>query len=64
MTACNNEEMLEKMRGRDGWHQFGASKVQRLFGLAYAPAAAWIEWLVSHGYAERIEDRPWEVKLK
>lgn len=62
MTS-QNEQMLATMRGPKGFHQFGVSKVQRLFGLAYAPAAAWIEWLVSSGLAERIEDRPWEVKL-
>jgi hypothetical protein len=58
-----NLEMLEKMRGPEGFHQFGPSKVQRVFGLPYGKAIEWIEWLVGSGKAERIEDRPWEVRL-
>ncbi len=58
-----NLEMLEKMRGPEGFHQFGPSKVQRMFGLPYCKAADWIEWLVGSGKAERIDDRPWEVRL-
>lgn len=62
MTS-QNEQMLAAMRGPQGWHQFGSSKVQRLFGLDYFHAYEWMEWLVSQGYAERIDDRPWEVRL-
>lgn len=62
MTS-QNEQMLATMRGHEGWHQFGASKVQRLFGISYNQASNWMEWLLSHGHAERIEDRPWEVRL-
>ena len=58
-----NLEMLEKMRGPEGLHQFGPSKVQRMFGLPYGKAAEWVDWLVDNGYSERIDDRPWEVRL-
>lgn len=58
-----NLEMLEKMRGPEGFHQFGPSKVHRMFGLPYGKAIEWIEWLVGSGKAERIEGRPWEVRL-
>ena len=58
-----NEEMLIEMRSARGFRQFGASKVQRMFGLSYGKAIEWMEWLVSAGSAERIEDRPWEVRL-
>lgn len=56
-------EMLEKMRGPEGFHQFGAAKVMRMFGLPYGKAVEWIEWLVGSGKAECIEGRPWEVRL-
>lgn len=59
-----NHEMLEKMRGQDGFHQFGASKVQRMFFLSWGAAYRWMDWLVDEGHAERITDRPWEVILK
>ena len=58
-----NLEMLEKMRGPEGFHQFGPSKVQRMFKLSYVRAVDWMEWLVGFGLAERIEGRPWEVRL-
>ena len=58
-----NEEMLEKMRGPEGFRQFGPSKVQRMFNLNYGRAVEWIEWLIGFGFAERIDDRPWEVRL-
>lgn len=58
-----NLEMLEKMRGPEGFRQFGASKVQRMFNLNYGRAVEWIELLVGFGLAERIDDRPWEVRL-
>jgi len=58
-----NLEMLEKMRGPEGFHQFGPSKAQRMFNLNYGRAVEWIEWLVGSGKAERIDDRPWEVRL-
>ena len=58
-----NLEMLEKMREPEGFHQFGPSKVQRMFGLPYSKAADWVYWLVDNGHAERIDDRPWEVRL-
>lgn len=58
-----NLEMLEKMRGPEGFHQFGPSKVQRMFNLNYGRAVEWIEMLVISGVAERIDDRPWEVRL-
>ena len=58
-----NLEMLEKMRGPEGFHQFGPSKVQRMFNLNYGRAVEWIELLVISGVAERIDDRPWEVRL-
>ena len=56
-------EMLEKMRGPEGFHQFGPSKVQRMFNLNYGRAVEWIELLVGFGLAERIDDRPWEGRL-
>ena len=56
-------EMLEKMRGPEGFLQFGPSKVQRMFNLNYGRAVEWIELLVGFGLAERIDDRPWEVRL-
>ncbi len=62
MTS-QNEQMLATMRGHEGWHQFGVSKVQRLFGINYNQAHYWMDWLLSEGHAERIEDRPWEVRL-
>jgi hypothetical protein len=34
-----------------------------MFGLPYGKAIEWIEWLVGSGKAERIEGRPWEVRL-
>ena len=58
-----NLEMLEKMRGPEGFHQFGPSKVQRMFNLNYGRAVGWIELLVGFDLAERIDDRPWEVRL-
>ena len=58
-----NEEMLHEMRSKRGFRQFGPSKVQRMFGLHYNRAVEWIEWLVGFGLAERIDDRPWEVRL-
>ena len=58
-----NLEMLEKMRGPEGFHQFGPSKVQRMFNLNYGRAVEWIEWLIGFGLAERIDGRPWEVRL-
>lgn len=59
----NKQEMLIEMRSARGWRQFGPSKVQRMFGLPYGKAVEWIEWLVGFGLAERIDDRPWEVRL-
>lgn len=58
-----NDEMLIEMRSARGWRQFGPSKVQRMFGLPYSKAVEWVEWLVDNGHAERIDDRPWEVRL-
>ena len=58
-----NEEMLEKIRGKDGFRQFGVSKVQRMFLISRDAAYRWMDWLVDEGHAERIEDRPWEVRL-
>lgn len=58
-----NLEMLEKMRGPEGFHQFGPLKVQLMFNLNYGRAVEWIELLVGFGLAERIEGRPWEVRL-
>ena len=56
-------EMLEKMRGPEGFRQFGSAKVMRMFGLPYSKAVELVEWLVDNGHAERIDDRPWEVRL-
>jgi hypothetical protein len=56
-------EMLEKMRGPEGFHQFGMAKVQRMFFLSWAAAYRWMDWLVDEGHAERIADRPREVRL-
>ena len=58
-----NEGMLEKMRGPEGFHQFGPSKVQRMFVIGWNAASRWMDWLVDNGHAERIDDRPWEVRL-
>jgi hypothetical protein len=58
-----NEEMLQEMRSKRGFHAFSSPKVMRMFGLSYGKAIEWMEWLVSAGSAERIEDRPWEVRL-
>ncbi len=55
--------MLWDMRRKKGFHAFGASKVQRMFGVSYNQAHDWMDWLLSEGHAERIEDRPWEVRL-
>lgn len=59
----NYPEMLEKMRGPEGFHQFGVAKVQRMFFLSFGQADDWIGWLIETGAAERIDDRPWEVRL-
>lgn len=59
----NNQAMLIEMQSNRGFRQFGPSKVQRMFGLPYGKAVEWIEWLVGFGFAERIDDRPWEVRL-
>ena len=56
-------EMLEKMRGPDGFRQFGPAKVQRMFMLSYGKAITWMDWLTEEGYAERDAERPWEVRL-
>jgi len=34
-----------------------------MFGLPYSKAVEWVEWLVDNGHAERIDGRPWEVRL-
>lgn len=59
-----NEEMLEKMRGPEGFHQFGAAKVMRMFGIDYLESYAWMDWLIANGHAEPFDDRPLEVRLK
>ncbi len=56
--------MLWEMRSKKGFHAFGASKVQRMFGINYNQARTWMEWLVENGHAEPFDDRPWEVQLK
>lgn len=58
-----NQEMVIEMRSARGFRVFGVSKVQRMFHLSYNNASRWIDWLIETGAAERIEDRPWEVRL-
>ena len=41
-----NLEMLEKMRGPEGFHQFGSAKIMRMFGIDYLESYAWMDWLV------------------
>jgi len=56
-------EMLIEMRSARGFHAFGVAKVQRMFHLNYNDASRWIDWLIEIGSAERIDGRPWEVRL-
>lgn len=58
-----NIEMLEKMRGPEGFHQFGSAKVMRLFGMDYLESYVWMGWLVKNGHASTIQQSPWEVRL-
>lgn len=58
-----NTDMLVEMRSARGFHAFGAAKVQRMFHLSHNDAIRWIDWLIETGAAERIEGRPWEVRL-
>jgi hypothetical protein len=62
-NEVTNIQMLEKMRGPDGFRQFGPAKVQRMFKLSYGQAITWMDWLTEDGFAERDIDRPWEVRL-
>jgi hypothetical protein len=58
-----NEEMLQEMRSKRGFHAFGAAKIMRMFGIGYLPAYEWMQWLVENDYAEHIDGSPWEVRL-
>ena len=53
--------MLEKMRGPEGFHQFGPSKVQRMFQFELRARQSGSSCSL-FGVAERIDDRPWEAK--
>jgi len=55
--------MLWEMRSKNGFHAFGVSKVQRMFGINYNQARTWMDWLIENGHAEPFDDRPWEVRL-
>lgn len=58
-----NEEMLEKMRGPEGFRQFGSAKIMRMFGIGFLESYAWMDWLVENGHASTIQQSPWEVRL-
>ena len=58
-----NLEMLEKMRGPEGFHQFGSAKIMRMFGIDYLESYVWMGWLVKNGHASTIQQSPWEVRL-
>lgn len=55
--------MLWEMRSKNGFHAFGVSKVQRMFGIGYNQARTWMDWLVKNGHASTIQQSPWEVRL-
>ena len=55
--------MLEKMRGPEGFHQFGSAKIMRMFGIGFLESYAWMDWLVQNGHASTIQQSPWEVRL-
>ena len=58
-----NLEMLEKMRGPEGFHQFGSAKIMRMFGIGFSNhMRGWIGF-VQNGHASTIQQSPWEVRL-
>jgi len=62
-SKMTNLEMLEKMRGPEGFHQFGSAKIMRMFGIGFLESYAWMDWLVKNGHASTMQQSPWEVRL-